>query len=259
MAEQWTGARRIDRGRNHHYEIDGARVDGVTTIIGSGMPKPALAYWAAKSVATYVADLDVTAFAELKAERGRAGLAHWLKTVPWRDRDAAAAKGTEVHKYADALIGGAEVVDVPAELESYVDSAVKFMNEWKPRPVLTETVVASRRWRYAGTFDLIADLPDGRRVLFDYKTSRSGIWPETALQLAAYRHADFYVGDDGTEIPLSEVGITECMAVWVRPDGYAVIPLNADEQVFKAFLHVQYVSRVASMMRDWVLPEVFPA
>jgi hypothetical protein len=195
-------------------------------------------------------------YANMREKLGEAGLVNYLKSVPWSLRDAAAARGTEVHALAEKLSHGEEV-DVPPELTAYVDSALKFLNEWQPRTVLTEVVVASRQWGYAGTFDLLADLPNGRRVLFDYKTSASGIWPETALQLAAYRHADTYLGTDGTEMPASELEIEYCAAVWVRPDGYDVIPVDTDEAVFRAFLHVQYVARVTDNMKSWVKPAVY--
>ena len=47
--------------------------------------------------------------------------------------------------------------------------------------------------------------PDGRTVLLDYKTAGSGVWPETAFQLAAYAHAEFYVAEDGTERPVPAI------------------------------------------------------
>lgn len=249
--------RRVERGRNHSYLIDGAKALGVTTALSKGMPKPALPYWSARTVAEYVADMGSTSFAELLDHHGRDATVSLLKSVPWSQRDKAAAQGTEVHGFAERLIHG-EQVDVPEHLDGYVGSAVKFMDEWKPAPLLVERVVASYRWMYAGTFDLIAELPDGRRVLFDYKTSKSGIFPETALQLAAYRFADVYQADGGTEVQMSEVGITDTMAVWVRPDGYDVIPVAGDETAFKAFLHVAYVARIADDMKDWVRPAVFP-
>jgi hypothetical protein len=126
-----------------------------------------------------------------------------------------------------------------------------FIKEWRVRPLLVEHTVGSYRWGYAGTFDLIAELPDGRRVLFDYKTGKSGVWPETALQLAAYRYADAYVAPDGTEIPMKDVGVTEAKAVWVRADGYDVIPLNTDGHVFKVFLHVLQVAKAVDEMKSW--------
>ena len=33
--------RRVDRGRNHEYFLDGTKCDGVTTLLNGGVPKPA--------------------------------------------------------------------------------------------------------------------------------------------------------------------------------------------------------------------------
>lgn len=246
-----TGIRRIDKGRNHWYTIDGVKADGVTTVLEKGCPKPALVFWAARTVAEKAVDGQET----LRDATDRTAAIRALKAAPFEQRDAAAARGTEVHRIAEGIAAG-KPVDIAPELAGHADAVSRFFAEWKPRPVLTERVVASRRWRYAGQFDLVADLPDGRRVLFDYKTSGSGIWPETAMQLAAYRYADCYLADD-VEIPMSEVGIDECKAVWVRADGYDVIPLVCTQDVFNAFLHVQYVARVTDRMDAWVLPAEF--
>lgn len=251
--------KRVQRGRNHTYVIDDIKTIGVTTALSKGMPKPALPYWAAKTVAQTVADMDAADLDRLR-HLGRESMIGALKAAPWQQRDDAAKRGTEVHTIAEALVLGKQV-QVPQELAGHVDSAVKFMDQWQVRPVLIERTVGSYRYGYAGTFDLIADLPDGRRVLFDYKTSQSGIWPETALQLAAYRYADAYVADDvdKTEVLMSEVGIDECKAVWVRADGYDVIPLDTSREVFRSFLHVLAVARTADVMAAWVQPAEYPA
>jgi hypothetical protein len=249
------GIVRRERGRSHSYEIDGVRAEGVTTLIGDGIPKPALTKWAAKSVAEYVADANPEFLENLRYD-GRDALVDYLKNVPWNRAKAAAARGTEVHGYAERLMDGEEI-EVPDALAGHVESCVRFMDEWQPKKVLVETTVASRTWNYAGTLDLVADLPDGQRCLFDYKTTASGIYPETALQLAAYRYAEAYIGDDGTEMPMREVGIDCCKAVWVRADGYDVIPLDTGPAVFQVFLHAAAVARASKTMREWVgVPEV---
>jgi hypothetical protein len=245
-----TGLKRVQRGKNHTYTLDGERCDGVTTLISGGLPKPALAYWSARCVAEYVADADPEHVESLRA-LGRNGMVKALKEVPWSQRDAAAAKGTDVHTLAEALVQGKEV-HAPDDLLPYVENCAKFMDTWRVAPVLVEATVASRQWRYAGTLDLVADLPDGRRALFDYKTSQSGIYPATALQLAAYRHAEFYNAPGGIELPMSEVGIDVGYGVWVRPDGYDVIPIECGEAQFRAFLHVAYVARQAEVMKSWI-------
>ena len=174
-----------------------------------------------------------------------------LKGSPYADRDAAANRGTAVHALAEQLVHGAEV-DVPDELAGHVESYVRFLNEWSPEPVLVERTVVNYTVGYAGTLDLAARFPcwPGETVLTDIKTSRSGIFGETGMQLAAYRYAEFYVADDGSEQPMP--AIDRVVAVHVRADGYDVIPVRADEYVFSRFRHVAVVARAAGEARSWV-------
>ena len=237
---------RRDYGKGHTYKVDGVKYDGVTTLISKGLPKPALMYWSARTVAEYVADnLDQVA---AMAGMGRASIVAALKEVPWTQRDQAAAKGTEVHKLAEQLVDPDTEVDVPEHLAGYVESCVKFLDEYQVDPVAVEAVIASRRWRYAGTTDLLTwlTLPSGERVLAvaDYKTAGSGIWPDVALQLAAYRNAEVYLDQDGAEQDLAALGLSEtAYAVWLRPDGYDVYPVAAGPDVHKIFTHLAYVAR----------------
>ena len=55
-----------------------------------------------------------------------------------------------------------------------------------------------------------------QRWLLDLKTSRSGVYGETALQLAGYRFAEVYVDSGGVEQPMPEVD--RCAVVWVRAE-----------------------------------------
>lgn len=235
---------RISSGRGHWYKLDGAKADGVTTLIGDGIPKPALINWAGNVTAEYAVDhwADLT---DLKpSERLKA-----LKEARWSDRDTAARRGTEVHRLGEKLARGEEV-DLPDELAGHVESYVAFLDEWKPRPVLLETTVANRRWRYAGTLDAVFDLPDGRRVLADLKTSRSGIFPEASYQMAAYAHAECYLDDDGTEQPMPELhgGI----GIHVRADGYDVHPVDIGDRPWRIFQHAAWLARQLRDAKDLI-------
>lgn len=243
-----TGIQIIYRGRGHSYVIDGEPADGVTSLIGDGIPKPALINWAANTTAGYAVDhwdrLDgLTVSARLKE----------LQRARYADLDQAAKRGTEVHDIAEKLIHGEEV-EVPEAIAGHVESCVRFLDTWKPTPVLTEAVVGNRRWRYAGKLDSISDFPKLGRVLFDLKTNRSGIYGETALQASAYAHAETYVDTDQNEQPMSDLGVnTEtAYAVWIRADGYDLYPLDIGEDTFKTFLYAAAVARRARTMRALV-------
>jgi len=235
---------RIDRGRGHSYRIDGEQADGVTTLLGDGLAKPALVNWAANTTANYAVD-NWAALGELTpSER-----LEKLKKARYEDLDKASKRGTEVHALGEKLVQGIEV-DVPDELAGHAESYVKFLDTFNPVPILVESVVASRKWRYCGTLDLIADMC-GERWLLDIKTSRSGIFPDVALQLAMYRWAEVYIDAEGKEQPMADLGVTRSGAIHVRADGFDVIPLDTSEAVFKDACHVAWVARMTKRMAPW--------
>jgi hypothetical protein len=230
-----TQTRRINRGRGHSYLIDGQQVDGVTTLLGDGVPKPALVDWAARTTAEYAVDH----WDELAEQTGTARLRK-LERARWDTTKAAAARGTDVHDLAMRLANGEEVT-VPEPLTGHVDAYLRFVEDWHPQELLVEVPVFHRTLKYAGTLDLIADLKGGARWLLDWKTGGSGIFPESALQLAAYRNAEFYLDHDGAEQPMPEVDFCGC--VWLRADGYDLKPVDAGDETFLIFRYIQQVVR----------------
>ena len=211
--------RRVERKKFgkavHHYEtLDGQRIPGVTTILSDAVPKPALVGWGIKSVAEFAVDHWDELAGMPPAKRLAA-----LKGAPYADRDAAANKGTEIHALAARLVAGEEV-DVPEALAGHVDSYIDFLDKMHVKAILVEFAVYHSDWDYAGTADLLADIgPD--RWLLDVKTSRSGVFTETAWQLAAYAAAEVYMAEDGTVAELPSV--RRIGAVWVRSDGWDLL------------------------------------
>ena len=227
--------RRVNRGKGHSYLLDGKPCDGVTTLIGAALAKPALVTWAAKSVAEYVSrnrsiltDLEDDAVVDL------------LKGVPFRDRDKAANRGTEVQALAAKLSMGEEV-DVPEELLGHVDAYVAFLHEWEPQDSIVERTVVSRRYRYAGTFDMICTLPGLGRTMVDVKTNRSGPFGEVALQLVAYSHAEVMLDDAGNEEPVPTC--ESHAALWLHAEGYELIPYDVGEREWRTFLYCAELAR----------------
>jgi hypothetical protein len=248
-------------GTGHGYTIDGVKVPGVTTILRM-MPKDGLTGWAAGTAADHAIDhWDELSALPLSVRRKRIANAHN------EDRDAAARRGTQVHRLAMALIDGAEV-DVPDELHGHVWSYIDFLDRLNVQPVAVELVIANRTERYCGTLDLIADLPPltlgdmtaipAARWLLDLKTSRSGIWPETALQCTGYARAETYVADDGSERPFSELGVQRTGAVHVRGDGWDLRPLVSGDLTWEYFRHLAWIARHAEELRGWVGEAVDP-
>lgn len=227
--------RRINRGKGHSYLLDGQKADGVTWIISNGVPKPALVSWAGRTVAqTAVEQRDVW------DSMSEGAAIEWLKQAPYSDRDKAANRGTAVHQFAEDLSLGREV-EVPDELTGHVDSYLAFRNEWQPAEELLELTVVNRTHRYMGTLDLICKMA-GETWLLDIKTNRSGPFGEVALQLAAYRHAETYLDPaSGEEVDMPAVD--RCGVIWVRGDGYDLIPFDAGLDTYRTFLYAQQVAR----------------
>lgn len=233
---------------SHRYRLDGKPVTGATTIMGAGIPKPALTYWAANQAAEAAADWAAS-FKELPPSEAAWNLASidrdalydtWRK-APWKARDKAAVRGTAVHDLAEKLVHGLDV-DVPDELLGYVNGCATFLDDWDVTPILTEKSVANRQHWYSGRPDLIASIPalhGGEPVLLDWKTSKS-VYPDTAVQTAAYARAEFWVDDDDpdTEHPMPDVAGT--YVAHITPEGTILYELSPDrehiDQSFQTFL-----------------------
>lgn len=250
--------RRIRAGRSgHRYTIDGEPAPGVTTILGATMPKPALTDWAARTAADEAVN-NWEALSELPRMQRHAQIAK----AHTRDRDAAARRGTEVHRLGEALAVGEEV-DVPDELAGHVDSYVRFLDTVEPAPLENglELVLASRAHYYCGTADLIADLPqlscDGLRIpagrwLLDLKTTRSGVWPETALQLAFYRHADTFLTADGEERRGDWLGIKHTGVVWISSDAWELRTVDTGRDVWDCCLRLRGLYEDLQHKDEWI-------
>jgi len=245
--------RRIQRGRWHSYQLDGRKVPSVTRLIGDGAPKPNLIDWAARSAAEYAAD-NIDQISGLE----RDAAVDLIKSAHRRSTSKAAAKGTEIHRLAEQLAAG-ETVEVPETVVGYVDAYSAFLDDWQPEFAALEAALLHRRWLYAGTLDALARLA-GVDAVIDIKTGGSGVWPETCLQLAAYRHAEVILDEHGAEHPMPAT--TAGYALWLQDDGsYELLPVESGPDMFAIFLHVCHVAAFMGREKDDLIgvPMLAPA
>lgn len=243
----------VNRGRHQSFvdeDNGGARVLSVTRITAA-LPKDNLINWAGTATAEYAVDnWDTLSKLAVGARLAK------ISKGRYESRDAAANRGTEVHKMGERLLAG-ESVTVPAELRGYVDSYRRFMEEFDFHPVHVERPVYSREHGYAGRLDIegdliLPDLPEFddaprdesgySRVLIDAKTSKSGIFGETALQLTGYRWADTMIVD-GEHVPRESVDLTA--GLHIRADGYDLIRVDSSRETFRQFLYLKQVAHLA--------------
>ena len=213
----------------------------VTSIIGT-LDKPALRYWAAKMVATFA--LEEKDLWLPVAEKDPKAAFDMIKGAPWRTQESTANLGSAVHAAVEARILGSEVAidSLDTEVQPFVQSFLNFEKVFEPKWEMSEATVLSYRHGYAGTIDTIAtfnkpELGLVGRYLIDWKTGKTGPYPEAALQLAAYGHADVVLLPNGTETELPKT--VGAIVVKLRPRSYKVHPVDASENTFKYFRHLQ--------------------
>jgi hypothetical protein len=250
----------VGTGRFHTYSLDGERVPSVTGIIGKAIGKPGLLKWSAREAALWAA-----ANVESLPVMGEASWIREASAASDRVRDASAAAGTLVHSIAERLIFGEPVESYdPDTKEPYPDDVIRmgeqvarFMDAWDigPDTALVECAVFHEELRYAGKFDLCAMMRRNEYWMIDYKTGASGVWPETALQLTAYSRATHVqIGDrDMTMRPIARGA-----ALWVRPDGWELVPVRIDEEMWRAFRHAIEVAKWAGLRREDLIGAALP-
>jgi hypothetical protein len=220
------------------YTLDGVpRMKGVTTMM-KGLGGPPESYFC-NTVAGYAAD-NWDRLGQLPVSERITEMAG----APKQRFGAAAARGTQVHHFAERLAKGEEVI-IPDHIRGHVEACVQFLDDYDVQAGLIEAALFSRRHSYAGSADLFGSVQKPHtgtrtRVLLDWKTNAKGPWGSVAFQLAGYRYADFRLSGDGgrdsEELPVPEVD--ECWAIWLRADGYDVFPMEATPEVHRQLLYI---------------------
>lgn len=226
------------------------RLTRVTNATGA-YPKPALAPW----------------YAKVTAERAVGEIEHWqslgspedavayIKRAPTDLRDRAADLGTHVHRMIESRTKDGPIPVWPLPVQAHMERFEDFMDAHQPEFLMSEGKVANLTYRYAGTLDAVVRL-GGRTGVLDIKSS-SGVWPEHALQLAAYARAEF------AQIGAVEAPLPEIEAGWIlhiRPEGYRLHEANIGEDTFETFLALLEVVRWQAECADHAIgPEIIAA
>jgi hypothetical protein len=205
LLPEYRGVSVVPRARD--YLVDGERYQRVTTALGI-IAKPALVGWAKRvtleKVREILLDTDVSssllnaAYGVGEGDGPDVDYTGWVERVlatagaaADKQRDTLAELGTEAHRLiAQASPLGSTVQGqlrgfVPRELRPAYDGALRFLSDQEITVVDTEMVVWSPEWGVAGTVDGVGWQGE-KLVIWDWKRS-SGMYWETALQLAAYR------------------------------------------------------------------------
>lgn len=250
-----------------------------TTLIKDALgTSPALVNWAVNTTAAAAFDRHKI-LSQFVEDGDREGAIKWLKDQRWQKTGEAAARGTDVHRVAEALHLG-EVVEYDEAIEPFVTQYCRFLEDFRPEFQMAEAPVYNLTWRYAGTLDGIAVI-DGKAVVVDIKTTAHGPdsgksrppFPEVALQLTLYRNAElvglladrkeiqyrrYYVFNPEAEaqpMPETEGGV----CIVISPEDYMVVPVDTSERVWKACRHVIQTARFQTEQSKTVFgPQLAP-
>jgi len=268
-----TGSDRIPRPSQGWYRdpVTGQKLRRVTTILEQGCAKgDALTFWAGNITAETAMDhLPQLVAASLDPTK-RAEMTTWLKRAHIRKKDERSDIGSAVHTLIEAHVLGqpmpAELLDDP-EMQPFLQHFFRFIDEWQIEFEASEMVVGSYEQGYAGTLDyllrspLLAEiygLPANTVFMGDTKTGGEldvkGVYPESALQMAAYRNAPVAWLRDGSQVPMPPTYSTG-VVLHLRPEGYRLIPVFCGDDVFRAFLVIQQAAEWASGLSKKVISD----
>jgi hypothetical protein len=206
-------------------------VPGVTSILNM-IGKPFLQDWAAK-LAAERAVRSHDFISRMIEDAGEDAAVEYIKRAAKQYTKARADIGSEAHDLFERMMRGEDVGRQRSDLEPYRRHFAAWLEEVQPELLYAEDTVWSDTHGYAGSFDLIAKV-DGAVTILDYKTSKA-VYPDVALQLAAYAHADKVIlAADGSEIPMP--AIERAGVLHITPERAALHPVLAGDDVFDAFL-----------------------
>lgn len=230
----------IHRGGSRYYvhPDTGVKIPGVTSILNM-LPKSFLKFWASKVVAEYAID-HLGDMVNIVLRGDKQGAIDYLKNAPNRDTKDAAELGSAAHEAFEIILKGKPIGRVRPDVEIFVRLFEKFVEDVQPKILMQEETVYSEDHSYMGSFDGYGSIAD-KLAWFDWKTTRSGIHAEVALQLAAYRYSQYVIQPDGTTKPTPPAD--GGLVLHVRPEKLQLVEVKCDEDVFAHFLHLRETFR----------------
>jgi hypothetical protein len=246
----------------------------VTSILDNGVPKPALIFWAGNIVAECAMENLPTLVRSSRNSVQAQEAYDWLRRAHTRKKDERGDIGGAVHEIIEAHVLdkpiSQELLDDP-EMRPYLDHFLTFIREYEVTFLASEMVVGNYQHGYAGKLDYILQSPHihgGRPCMGDTKTggerdvrlsdgTLKGVYPEAALQLSAYRHAEVCWLRDGTQMPMPETH-DEGIVLHLRPQGFRVYPVKCGADVFDKFLHAAHTDRWATEIAPTVVGAALP-
>ncbi|MFF4952272.1 hypothetical protein [Streptomyces chattanoogensis] len=252
------------KGPRFYFDTDNPAIKypGVTAIVGM-LPKPFLQRWNANMAADCVVENIDFVYPMIKGDPK--GARQYIAGAAYRYTRDRQEIGNEAHDMFERMIRGERVGYVARDMEPFKRHFGEFLDAVQPELVRAEDVAWSDAHKYAGSFDAALRLrldengkpdPAGESalVIADWKTGKN-TYPDVALQMSAYAHAEAIIAPDGSREPMPE--FDGACVLHITADECEFLPVAIDEfvideethNVFEYFLHLRQTfswDRIAS-------------
>jgi len=183
----------------------------------------------------------------------------WLRKAATDQRDRDAARGTAVHDLAAQgivledipefveIVDGKVITQVPREeIVPRLSWFIGWLKASGCKILAQEFQVFNLTHGYAGSVDLLVEFANGQIWLIDLKTG-AGTYFEHALQVTAYRNAEFVGKDDVVDDHLTDLlhQISATAILHLGIDGWEFVKVRSDSRVFQAYLGVLDFARLS--------------
>ena len=251
-------------------ETEDVRLWSVTTLLKT-LAAPGLEYWQREMVSKYFISI-AKSLPQRIAEEGeeeviRQGINSPFRKPPRGERSAAQL-GTDFHAIAEHVAVYGTYPEYDEELRPFVEQLDRWLQRVSPTFLASEMPCYDVSGGFAGTCDGQMEI-GGTKLIFDWKSSRKSFdkqgkktkcYPESALQLSAYRYSEWAVPvpprrwtqygrryylfgdaekDNAVKMPEVDGGIV----VHVTPDHCDAYIVKCDETIFERFLFIVEAAR----------------
>lgn len=112
------------------------------------------------------------------------------KKRPKEVAEEGAEKGTQVHAMIEEFFTTGKHEQIPLEFKEQIKKFHQWRWDYCVEPIEVEKTLFSKRFKFAGTTDLVAKLscPEEKIFVIDFKTA-NGLYHDHKLQLASYFYA----------------------------------------------------------------------
>lgn len=157
----------------------------------------------------------------------------WLRAAAVEERDRKASRGTAIH---DAATARKSLAEVPEDLRRSLHQFYHWLDDSGAEIIAVEQQVFNLSLGYAGTFDILCRMPDGRILLVDLKTGNS-TYVDHVLQMIGYGMGEFVGADDVVNDELTKMlrEANGMMLLHLTDEGWHEQEIEVTPRQFRAF------------------------